>query len=222
MNDFNSASFTQCIGGLILLTLASTASSGECARTDIDYYLERGFSHDQITKICSTEKNPTTEVTDTRQPTAPVQEVTHPPQKAAAVASDVQDTQDTVYLQTVIDAETVDITEDYISYTIDRCLDYGEERFSLTESSCVIMQTRIARNGLKVINTVNPIILLRDAQLLINARIHREIVFKHPIKPSEKTAFLKDYPLRLEELNIPLKRGIMPDEVAKVLKRMAK
>ena len=28
-----------------------------CSKDDINYYLEKGFSHDQVTKLCSSERN---------------------------------------------------------------------------------------------------------------------------------------------------------------------
>ena len=216
MKYFNSACFMQYASGLILLALGSSAISCECTRTDIDHYLDRGFTPDQVTKICSPEKkSPKEKPATTAQTPAPTESAPVPP-------ADLQNIEDKIYLKTVIDAEEVELNEDHLSYIIDRCLTYGEERFNLKDSACVVMKTRIARNGLKVINTVNPIMLLRDAQLLISAQIHREITFKNPIKAAEKIAFEKDYPRYLQELNLPLKRGIMPDKVAKVLKRIAK
>ena len=43
---------------LLFLLIALPISfnvSASCAKEDIDYYLEKGFSHDQITKLCSSE-----------------------------------------------------------------------------------------------------------------------------------------------------------------------
>ena len=38
---------------IYIIFFAQVLSANACDKDDINYYLEKGFSHDQVTKLCS-------------------------------------------------------------------------------------------------------------------------------------------------------------------------
>jgi hypothetical protein len=185
--------------------------SGSCDMEQIDQFLQRGFTHEQIVKLCgnpqpatpSTEKNPAS----TQQP---------------ETRSDTDIDKRVFYLQTVIDADKIEVTPDAITYWRDKCYAYGSEGFTgFRPEACVNMRTTIQRKGLKVVRAAKGIIMIRDQEMIVSGDIKQEVLNSEKLKPKALKAFTTDYPSSLTKTNIPVKKGIDPMDVAETLKRLA-
>lgn len=201
----------------ILPGLAASNAQAGCSRDDIDYYLSRGFSHDQVVRLCGTAPH------DNQQP---VTAGTHEPEpltkNSQPPASTSQETLvEQTYLQAVLDAEAVQLTPETLTIIHDRCFPYGEENaIGFREEACGRMVTTIQRKGLKITRVVDPVFLLRDGVLRIQSRISRQMTFRKKIRANDRKAFLHDYPEQSNELDLLLKKGNKPTEVAKRLKKL--
>lgn len=207
---------------LILIAPLGSALS-ECLRDDIDHYLDRGFTPEQITQICG---SPGSRPDTAKEATPAAPQPTGMKEKTATAVAENNATaltsSDATYIQTVLDAETVTITKENLILVQDRCFHYGAENsIGFQQSICGAMETSIARRGLKVMQVTNPIPLLREAELIIEANIHRKTVFKQQLKDYDRKAFLLYYPEMPKTLNLKPKKGHKPTEVAAAIERLA-
>ncbi len=198
---------------LMLAALAAGNVWAGCSRDDIDYYLSRGFSHDQVVRLCGTQPAPS-QKTLTDQTPAPAKTANQPPDSQDLLVEQT-------YLQAVMDAEAVKLGPDTVAIIQERCFPYGEENaIGFREEACGRMVTTIDRQGMEITRVVDPVFLLRDGILRIRARITRQMAFRKKIRAADKKAFFQDYPKQSDTLDIPLKKGNKPSEVAEHLKKL--
>ncbi|HGG60375.1 MAG TPA: hypothetical protein ENK26_10770 [Gammaproteobacteria bacterium] len=180
----------------------------ECSREDIDYYLQRGFTHDQVVRLCGAPARPAAEAAPTPAPRQ------SPPDAELATLS---------WLRAALDAEDVQLDPDTLTIIQDRCFPYGEENaIGFHEEICGRMTTTLRRKGLEIVRVKDPIPLLRDAELRVKTSVTRTFEYRKKIKDKAKQQFLADYPRHSETLDIPIKSGQKPSEAARKLKMIAR
>ena len=200
---------TALILGAMLLNQPSWSDS--CDMEQIDQFLQRGFTHEQIVKLCG---NP--------QPATPSTEKDPASTQQPETRFDTDIDKRVFYLQTVIDADKIEVTPDAITYWRDKCYAYGTEGFTgFRPEACVNMRTTIQRKGLKVVRAAKGIIMIRDQEMIVSGDIKQEVLNSEKLKPKALKAFAADYPSSLTKTNIPVKKGIDPMDVAETLKRLA-
>lgn len=181
----------------------------------IDQFLQRGFTHEQVVELCG---NPqTSEPSSSQQDSEP----TPTPTQEPATQPNSEIDKDTFYLQTVIDADKVEVTPEAIIYWRDKCYAYGSEGFTgFRPEACVNMRTTINRKKLKVVRAAKAIIMIRDQEMIVSGEIKQDVLNPKKLKPKTLKSFNTDYPSSLTEINIPVKKGIDPAKVAETLKRL--
>lgn len=234
---------------LSALLTGSTAWANACSKADIDFYLQRGFSHEQVVRLCSnapvmmqnSAPSPGSSVPkNTQQATpapastqakpapavttiAPPVETTAPAITTPKPAGNVVSRGDLIYFKTAIKSDQVDLTPDTLSYLLGGCIKYGEADFNgFKEEACVNTRTTIQRKGLQVIKAQKGILLIRDQKLIVAGDIQREVLNIDKLKAKKREAFLAEYDLNPEQLNIPVRSGIDPRDVAARLQLIAK
>jgi hypothetical protein len=186
--------------------------AGSCNMKQIDQFLQRGFTHEQVVELCG---NP-----QTTEP-SPSQKDPESSTQESVTQSNSKIDKDTFYLQTVIDADKVEVTAEAIIYWRDRCYAYGAEGFTgFRPEACVNMRTTIDRKGLKIVRAAKGIIMIRDQKMIVSGDIKQDVLNPKKLKPKTLKAFSADYPSSLTEINIPVKKGIDPVKVAEALKRL--
>ena len=187
--------------------------SGSCDMEQIDQFLQRGFTHEQVVELCG---NPQPATPSNEKNTASTQ------QSETETQSDTDIDKSAFYLQTVIDADKIEVTPDATTYWRDKCYAYGSEGFTgFRPEACVNMRTTIQRKGLKVVRAAKGIIMIRDQEMIVSGDIKQEVLNSEKLKPKALKAFTADYPSSLTKTNIPVKKGIDPMDVAETLKRLA-
>ena len=199
------------IFGIILLNQPLWA--GSCNMEQIDQFLQRGFTHEQVVELCG---NP-----QTAEPSSPQQDSEHTPTQEPVTQPNSGIDKDTFYLQTVIDADKVEVTPEAITYWRDKCYAYGSEGFTgFRPEACVNMRTTINRKGLEIVRASKAIIMIRDQEMIVSGDIKQDVLNPKKLKPNTLKSFNADYPSSLTEINIPVKKGIDPVKVAETLKRL--
>jgi len=208
--NFNARRYRiELVFGMILLNQPLWA--GSCNMEQIDQFLQRGFTHEQVVKLCGHPQPTTASAQDD-----PVSATNPLSQSNDGIDKDI------FYLQTVIDADKVEVTPEAIIYWRNKCYPYGTEDFSgFRPEACVNMRITINRNRLKVVRAAKGIILIRDQEMIVSGDIKQDVLNPEKLKPKTLEAFNADYPSSLKEINIPVKKGIDPVKVAETLKRMA-
>ena len=200
------------------------APVGACERADVEYYLERGFTHEQVVRLCSEQP---LERSNAQPATSPVDDrdngssaTTHMPTQqggtpaAAGLSANVA-LDDQIYFKTVIEADKVDLASETLAYTRKGCIKYGEEDLNgFQETACVTVQTTLELAGLRVIRAQKGIPLVAERELVVEGKIQREILDLHRLKRSKQKAFLSEYSLSPPQINIPTRSGVDPRDVA--------
>jgi len=201
--------------GLIfgILLLNQPLWAGSCNMEQIDQFLQRGFTHEQVVELCGNPQTAEPSPSQKAPESAPTQE------PATQSSSGIE--KDTFYLQTVIDADKVEVTPEAIVYWRDKCYAYGSEGFTgFRPEACVNMRTTINRKGLEVVRAAKAIIMIRDQEMIVNGDIKQVVLNPEKLKPNTLKSFNTDYPSSLTDINIPVKKGIDPVKVAETLKRL--
>jgi len=183
----------------------------------IDQLLQRGFDRNQIVTLCGKQHS----TPPSKKPELKPEPSTKPsPQTIGAPPGTTVD-KDSFYLQTVIDADKVEVTAEALTYWRDKCYAYGTEGFTgFRPEACVNMRTSILREGLKVVRATKGILLIRDQELIVSGNIQQKILNPRKLKPKELKRLSADYPTSPKKINIPIKKGINPVKVAETLKRL--
>ena len=230
------------------LFAASSAWANACSKEDIDFYLKRGFTHEQVVRLCSNapvmmqksapaQQIPAPVSTQQTAPTpvqtmpAPAVTTVTPPVETAVptiapapkpAASEVSQS-DLIYFKTAINSDQVDLTPDALTYLLGGCIKYGDADFNgFKEEACVKTRTTISRKGLQVVEAQKGILLIRDQKLIVAGDIKREVLDADKLKPKKRNAFLAEYALNPGQLNVPVRSGIDPRDVAARLQLIAK
>lgn len=209
--------------GLALATILATQTlwASSCSLEEIDQFLQRGFSHEQIVKLCGNQQPAAPAADSSPVPAAPSPAATNPPPQAGITQSATTVDKDIFYLQTVIDADKVEVTPEAIIYWRNKCFPYGAESYSgFRPEACVNMRSTLNRKGLKVVRAVKGILLIRDQEMIVGGTLKQDVLDPEKLKPKTLEDFIVDYPASPAELNIPVKKGIDPAGVAAALKRL--
>lgn len=203
---------------MLTLPLSTYAgnSQAECARDDIDYYLSKGFTPDQITAICT---KPTSDA-------QPAESFSHEQKPEPALNASQQPTaleKDEQFLKDAIDGRNILLTNDSLQYTLKTCFRYGEEdQYGFAPKACPIVRFVISLNGLEVIRSGKKYIFFGDHEIEVKSRkITREItggLEEH--KPEEQQQIQKHLESGNETI-IPIRDDVSPENIKQVLSRLA-
>jgi len=198
----------------LLLLSTSNLMANSCSKADIDYYLQRGFTHDQVIRLCAGSPS----ANNTQGSPLPQHHASATPTMNYAQSNEL--IADRVYFETVLDAKATKLTPSELSYTAKECLKYGEENLGgLRDKACVNSQISINFKGLKVIKAVKGIMLIRDQEMILQGNIHREYLNYTALPHKQQSIIRARLPTNPQTLNLPVRKGIDPKQVASKLQK---
>lgn len=123
----------------------SNQVNAACSRDDVTFYLDKGFSTEQISVMCSSTSAGVKSAADTQQSNAK--------NKEQGPSSTVTD-ENALYLQRAIKAKNIKLNTESLQYTQKICIEYGEEDlFGFTPKACSNVKLNITLKGLEVVGT---------------------------------------------------------------------
>jgi len=138
--------------------LSQNAYSG-CSRDDIEFYLSKDFTPEQITEICKT--SPASNSASGAEP--------------LPVESPIND--DQLLLKEAIDARNISITDEYISYTLKICVEYGEEDdYGFAPKACPDIRYTISLSGLNATESSKKLLFFGERGIDVKAVIRRKVM----------------------------------------------
>jgi len=229
---------------LALITQAGQAYAA-CSQSEVDHYLSKGFTTDQITSLCTAPPTPQT----TGQPDTPAQPaelavpvpVLIPPPEAVSPAGTTIETpqpapqsveqssgqmaagDDTEqFLRTAIKGKDILLTNDALHYTLEMCIQYGEEDlFGFTAKTCPDVKFVVGLKGLDVLSTGKEHYLFGTGEVKVQGKIEREIIGQlEDLSPRERRLALKKFE-KGDKTVIPIREDISLDRVQAVLEQLA-
>ncbi len=187
------------------LFFSSELLASGCSKADIDYYLQKGFNHDQVTKLCS--------IAVTTAPSqAPIYS-TNP--QASGIKIDES------FLTSALNARNVKLTPNQLSYKTKECEEYHPYgNFKIEEVEvCVNSKVTINLAGLQIKNSSKGLFLINDATFIVAGNINREYINFGKVRRQDKSDIKRLLPNTPKEVSIPIRRGFDPEEVAERLKK---
>ncbi|MBE9559691.1 MAG: hypothetical protein IMF15_02820 [Proteobacteria bacterium] len=192
---------------LVLMTFCSQASA-TCSRDDITFYLDKGFSTDQITTLCSEASAPAGEKPKSEQQSSEQQFV-------SPVADD-----NALFLNRAIKGQEIKMSSDSLQYTLKKmCMEYGDEDlFGFTNKVCPDVTFTIAFKGLEVLDTGKKYGFYGTPEVKVKSSVIKRVIIGElkNMKPEERELILEKFEKGFETA-IPIRDDFSLDKVKQVL-----
>ena len=215
---------------LVLITCADLAYAA-CSRSDVEYYLSKGFTPDQVTAICTSSSAPALkEIPDeqaTPATTSPASEpvVDVPQEKSISHerSTDHKTTQDNEqFLKIAIKGRDIQLTRDTLRYTRKMCIQIGEEDlYGFAPKACPDVKFVIALEGLEVLKTGKKYLLYGSGEAWVRGSIQREIIGQlADQKPRDRKLILEKME-KGDQTVIPIREDISLERVEAALRELS-
>jgi hypothetical protein len=190
--------------------------AGDCSKSDIDYYLEKGFSHSEVVKLCETPSNRIA----APAPTAAMAPVSNQVNSSFANSQYSKVRDDQIYLEAILNASNIRLAPPTLSYRAEECVEYGEQTLAgQYDKACVQSNITVNLNGLKVIKATKRVFLIRDTKLIVEGDIQREYLNIDSLNSQKQNVIRLKLPNNPRQLNLPVQNGIDPKQVVKRLEK---
>ena len=204
---------------LLALPLAvyTNISYAECARDDIEFYLGKGFTPEQITTLCkSSASKPTIDKPAVEE--AP-QKATHSEPATKQVTSGNKDEQ---FLKEAINGRDISLSSDSLQYTLKTCYEYADEdQYGFAPKACPTIKFNIALKGLEITRSGKQYVFFGDHEIAIKSTITRKIIGNlEGYKPEQQEQIRKHLESGNETI-LPIRDDISPKSVEQTLHRLA-
>ena len=188
----------------------SSQANAACSRDDVTFYLDKGFSTDQIAAMCSESSAPVSD--------APQSEVQNNEQYSASTVVD----DNTLFLKRAIKAKEIRLDSDSLQYTQKMCIEYGEEDlFGFTPKECPDVIFTVALKGLEVLDTGKKYGFYGAPEVRVKSTIKREIIGNlEDKKPEERELILERFE-KGDETAIPVRDDFSLEQVKQVLQDLS-
>jgi hypothetical protein len=201
------------LGSYLFITATLTCFShnaySACSRDDVEFYLNKGFSTDQITKLCDTTH---TSQHNTKN-TAP----------ATLIGSNSTASNNTeLFLREAIKGRNISLTNDFLNYTSRICIIYDEEdNYGFAPKACLNVKFKVALKDLEVKQPGKKYLFFNPDEIEIKGLIAREVINGlEKYKTKDRKLILK----MLEsgsKTTIPVRDDISLEKFFEVLKQIA-
>lgn len=196
---------------------SSTALANSCSKSDIDYYLQRGFTNAQVVQLCAG----SAAAQNTNQQTQASTQVNQ-----AQNQQNNQLREDQSYLSAALDADGVTMTPQGVTLLPRECIEYGptssRAAADVVETICVNTKLNINFAGMKIGKASKGLFLVRDASVNIKGNIQRELIGLNELRRQDREAIQETLATNPKEVKLKIRNGISPSSVADRLKRYAK
>ncbi|MGF1643340.1 MAG: hypothetical protein ACFCUJ_06810 [Thiotrichales bacterium] len=203
---------------LILLCAPAWAAAQTCSREDIEHYLQRGFTHDQVTKLCG---NAPLDAAPVSAP--PAADGTAAPSAAPPPIVTDRMSDDLLVLKSSIEANDVQVTPTAIVYRVaEHCVFHGtENHLGLRDRACLPLSVTIARKGLRVTQAREPLFLIREGQFIVASDVERRFDGLDRLNRHQRAEIETEYPVRINEINVPFRKRADLNRLKETFERLA-
>jgi len=194
---------------------SSVAFANSCSKSDIDYYLQRGFTNAQVVQLCA---GPATTQNTGQTYQAPSQSQIQQNQQSNQLREDQS------YLSAALDADGITMTSQGITLLPRECIEYGNKSGSkaaadLIETICVNTQLKIDFAGLRINKAQKGIFLVRDATVDITGNIKRDFIGINDLRRQDRESIIETLSKTPKSVKLKIRRGIDPNAVAQRLRK---
>ena len=206
----------------ITMLLYPFSVAAGCDPDTVQFYLDKGFTQEQITKLCSTSAGTAPRYEPYQKPVVIYQEGGYQPGVSAEERKAIQE------LKGSIAGRSVDVTDDRISYIRSICVSAGNSgEVDLRGKECVDVAFSIARDGLKVLESGRGFLVFGKIELeIVSSDIKRKTVIADPwsgYSPDLRYALKRKYEATQtgNKTTIPIRQSASTGQVVNALKTIA-
>ena len=201
------------LASLVFMMFSSQANAA-CSRDDVTFYLDKGFSTDQITALCSGSSRPASE----KPQSVSQSEAQNNGQHSASPEAD----DNILFLKRAIKAQKISLSTDSLNYIQKICIEYGEEDlFGFTPKVCPDVTFIIALKGLEVLDTGKKYGFYGTPEVRVKGAIKREIIGNlEDKKPEERELILEKFE-KGDRTAIPIRDDFSLEQVKQVLQELS-
>lgn len=213
---------------LVLLSTMSMMSSvnafAACEREDIDHYLGKGFTPEQITTICTSGTAASPSASDEASPDQTDTSTLTPEQghdaRITNGSSSISDHE--LFLIEAVKGRNIKLDDTSLRYTLKVCVEYAEEDiYGFAPKACPQVSYEIKLRGLEILGSGKKYYFYGDTEIRVRGQITRNI-----IQGLESfTPYIREQIIAVmetgDETLIPIRDDISPDRVQRLLQQLA-
>ena len=199
---------------LVFMMLSSQANA-VCSRDDVNFYLDKGFSTDQIAAMCSESSVPVSE-TPKSESKSEVQKTEQ--QTPSTIVDD-----NALFLKRAIKAQKINLSSDSLQYTQKICIEYGEEDlFGFTPKVCPDATYMISLKGLEVLDTGKKYGFYGTPEVRVKSSVIKRVIIGElkNKKREERELILEKFEKGFETA-IPIRDDFSLEQVKQVLQELS-
>ena len=190
--------------GLGLASLLAISSvHAACPRADVEFYLSKGFTPEQIVELCRGQS-----VTDMSATTSPTSKPVAPaPVKKMSPTLHV--------LKSSIEAEDIEISDTALSFTNKTCVVTGYDYEGYPDQACPMVRYSVLFAGLKIQGIERPDLFM-PREILISGKVDRKILTPYSSEKRAKVSRL----LQQTTAGIPINNEAEAEQVLEKLRSL--
>jgi hypothetical protein len=183
--------------------------ANSCSKADVDFYLQRGFTNDQVVRLCTSSGVAAPNTQYQQQYIAPVDP------KTQALR------EDQIFLSTALDVKSVQLTPSKMTYSGEECAVYSPHpnNRDMDESICVNSRVVVKFAGASIKKVSKGFFLVKDPELVINGNIKREYLNLNEIRRQDRAPIQRLLPSTANTASIKVRSGIDPKKIADVISK---
>ena len=184
----------------LALGFSGPLQAADCERADIDHYLDRGFSPQQVLELCRSGSH-----VDTVE-------------QAKAQSDQLR------YLHDAIDAESISLTQKSLSFKRDLCVKYDRPNYAeQRKQACGTARYVIGLQGMKVLDSSQKLMFWGSNEVLVSSpQVEREFALgQDKLRQRDQDELAKALP-QGQEVKIPVREGMSVAAVRARLQQLAK
>lgn len=218
--DTNHNRLFACLSFLALgsLLILSHAALAECTRSDVQYFLSKGFSQEQIVALCSQAKQPAPNKNSDYQAYSEELEARLRIERRLQ-----QEEDDILLLKVAIAGESVKLTDDWLDYQKPLCLTAGN-RYDVEArlKVCPNVRYRIYFKGLEVKGYNRKYLAFGAREIEVVGKVKRKLMhdFKEYNQETRRLLFASYKTLsRKDGTSIPVRKDYSVAQIQEILRR---
>lgn len=194
---------------LVFMMHSSQLNAG-CSRDDVEYYLAKNFSNDQITVLCSAPSTTGNAVSHSQS------------QNTEQSSSTATADENELFLKTAIKAKNITMDSDYLSYTQKICIEYGDEDlYGFTPKVCPDVKFTITLKDLEVFETGKRYGFYGTMEVRVKSTIKRKIIGDLNDQKQEDRELILGKFEQGDKTAIPIRDDFSLEKVKQVLQQLS-
>ena len=202
---------------LIFLLIGFGSAHAECSRSDINYYLSKGFTHEQITALCGSAKS------ESRRDYQAYEDRSEAEERTRSKTRKKED--DILTLRTSINAWDIDITPTRLAYTRKFCIAAGQTaEVEGRTRICPEVRYHIYFKNLKIVGQKRKYFFIGQREIQVIGKVKRKLLHDLKNYPEDlRQQLLNSYKSRVNKKGtfIPIRRDTPITQVASILQEYA-